>query len=443
MSRWRSTWSDSANPVRREAATVRTADPYTMNQEHPQPSPVEYEFGSPDEWAETPANSDPHVKKEYEGDHVKRNEVGFGEFRDDTWSHKDSDQWGGKGKYDNARAAAERKAFAVERLARVLLRSNDEKLVEAQACDLMALPGPVIASTLRRLDQVSPDALPKQVKFRRALACCKLAARLLPENPKEEHVEHIAAMFMKVDDPTLKEILKTVKVALEEEKPEGLEPEKKDATVSSEEKGKEPPKAEKAEGKAEEEEEEEEEEGGEEETASAATDSTATDSAATDSAATDSASTTECGCMDAEIKSMLQQLLQQESQEAAPGALPSPSPAPELTDLFEQPPAEVTPMPGPSPMMAATATPDITFDEDDSEGRTASDKDTSDLDNLFSDDPEVQAHREIKASEQEQIMRETGFVRMASTGAKKIGQVQVSKVKQEASLENLWERPGQ
>lgn len=416
MSRWRSTWSDST-PVRREAATTRTADPYTMNQEHPQPSPVEYESGDPDAWAETPTNSDPHVKKEYEGDHVKRNEVGFGEFRDDTWKHKDSDQWGGKGKYDNAssaRAAAERKASAAERVARVLLRSSNEELVMAQAVDLMTLPGQALASTLQRIEKTSPDALPKEVRFRRALACCKLAARVLPQNSKEEHVERVATMFMKVDDPTLKEILKTVKVALDEEKSEPEEKtEEKTEKTSAEEKapeGKEPPKAE---AKEEAEEEEAEEEEAEEQEAAE-----------------------QCGCMDPEARSMLQQMLQEEANEPEhQGTLPAP--APELTDLFEQPAA--APVAGPAPVMMASGMPDISFDEEGEE-RTAADNDPSQLSNLFADDPEVQAHREIKAAEQEQVMRETGFARMASTGAKKIGQVKASK--QEASLDDLWERPG-
>jgi hypothetical protein len=436
MSRWRSTWSDSApeaTPVRREAATVRTADPYTMNQEHPQPSPVEYESGDPDSWAETPANSDPHVKKEYEGDHVKRDDVGFGEFRDDTWKHKDSDVWGGKGKYDNAssaRAAAERKASAAERVARVLLRSDNEKLIEAQAIDLMALPGPALASTLQRLEQASPDALPKEVKFRRALACCKLAARLLPNNTEEKYIEHVATMFMRVDDPTLKEILKTVKVAIEEVKEPGSpkedEPKKPEKASAEMKEEKEPPKAE-AEEEKEGEEAEEAAEGegegegeGEEETAAE-----------------------QCGCMDPEARAMLQQLLQEEAGESEhQGALPTPppgaGPAPELTDLFEQPGA--APIAGPAAMMASANTPDITFDEEGDE-RTASDADANQLNSLFDDDPEVQANREIKAAEQEQVMRETGFARMASTGAKKLGQVKASKG-QEASLDDLWERPG-
>lgn len=422
MSRWRSTWSDST-PVRREAATVRTADPYTMNQEHPQPSPTEYESGSPDEWAETPT-SNARVEQEYKGDQVKRDDVGFGEFRDDTFKRPD---WG-QAKYDSARAAAERKASAAERVARVLLRSNDEKLIEAQAVDLMALPGPMLASTIRRLDQTSPDALPKDVKFRRALACCKLAARLLPESVEEKHVEHIATMLMRVDDPTLKEILKTVKVALEEmpkDKPEEKGPPKADkpeATAGEKE-------APKAEEKAEEAEEEAEEAEGEAEEAEGEAEETEEETAAE-----------QCGCMDPEARAMLQQMLQQEMQEPEhQGALPSPSPAPELTDLFEQP--EATPAAGPAPMMASSSMPDISFDEDDVETRTASDNDANQLNNLFADDPEVQAHREIKASEQEQIMRETGFARMASTGAKRIGQVKASKG-QEASLDDLWERPG-
>jgi hypothetical protein len=67
------------------------------------------------------------------------------------------------------------------------------------------------------------------------------------------------------------------------------------------------------------------------------------------------------------------------------------------------------------------------------------------LDNLFADDPEVQAQREIQAAEAEQTARESGFgpdVRTASTGAKKLGRVQADKApNQDTALENLWERP--
>jgi hypothetical protein len=72
--RKRSTWTQTAAPTPgRQATTERRADIYTMNQEHPQPSPVDYENGNPDSWAETPVPGDKmSVNAEYEGDHEIR-----------------------------------------------------------------------------------------------------------------------------------------------------------------------------------------------------------------------------------------------------------------------------------------------------------------------------------------------------------------------------------
>ena len=78
--RTRSTWTNGTETPR-QAATQRHADIYTMNQEHPQPKATDYESGDPDSWAESPTTNK-NVEQEYEGDHVKRNEVGFGEFRE-------------------------------------------------------------------------------------------------------------------------------------------------------------------------------------------------------------------------------------------------------------------------------------------------------------------------------------------------------------------------
>lgn len=431
MSRWRSTWSDSANPVRREAATVRTADPYTMNQERTHKSPVEYEIGDPDAWAETPSD-DSHIKQEYEGDHVKRNEIGLGEFRADTFADK---PWG-KGKYAAvARQAAEQKAHAAERLARALLRSSDEKLVEAQAVDLMSMPAPVLASSLRRVDQASPDALPKDVKFRRALACCKLAARLLPTGTKEEHVERIATSFMRADDSILKSVLSTVKVALEEEKEEEKE-EKTAAAPKEEEKG-ESEEHEKSESKKD----EEEEHAGKKDDADK--EHTAKESKKEESEEGESEeSEEECedGCFTEADRAMLTEMLAKLSGgEAEAEEAPEGEPSADLTDLFGSPEeAQEAPEAPQMPTMASSM-PEISFDEEE-DTRTASNG--ADLKDLFADDPEVQAHREIKASEREQVLRETGFARMASSGAKKVGNVKVAKADQGPALENLWERPG-
>lgn len=216
MTRARSTWT---KPQARQAAVERRADIYTMNQEHPQPSVTEYESGDPDKWAETPTTNK-NVTGDYDGDHVRRNEIGLGEMRADTFSHKDSDKWNGGGKYDNQKQAAERKASLAEQVARATLRTSDEKLIEAQATDLMALPAKALVATVQRLEKTSPAALNKEAKYRRALACCKLSANILGGNATEDQVERLATVMMSIDDPTLKQILKIsaeVRVAEEAE----------------------------------------------------------------------------------------------------------------------------------------------------------------------------------------------------------------------------------
>jgi hypothetical protein len=420
-----------------------------MNQEHPQPSAVDYESGDPDAWAETPTTNK-NVEAEYEGDHVKRNEVGFGEFRDDTWKHKDADQWGGGGKYDN-KTAAERKASAAERLARALLRTNNEKLIEEQAVTLMGMPSKHLAATLRRMDQVSPDALPKEAKYKRALACCKLAARVLPEETEEKFVESLATTLMTIDDPTLREMLRVTaaadRVAAARTAAEGDEDEDKTAsgtTPASEKKDEDedktagghvaiPPSING--------DKEEDEKGPQEAEAGRKMRTPEGPPTGVEEPKEGEEEGDEAGCEaclhpgDDELLNMMTQ----EMGQPAPAMPAAPGPAPELTQLFEQPPA-------PAPVAPiASGTPDITFDDDD-EPRTASEGDsTNDLDNLFADDPEVQAQREIQAAEAEQTARESGFgpdVRTASTGAKKLGRVQADKApNQDTALENLWERP--
>jgi hypothetical protein len=199
--RTRSTWQGKSAATPRQAATQRRADIYLMNQEHPQPGPTDYENGDPDKWAES-WHGYGDVEAEYEGGHVKRNELNFAEFRDNTWKHKDSDNWhSGKGTYDNVkdgegkfentsgkstasskalapRQAAEQKAAAVERIVRATLRTSNDKLITDVAVGYMGLPDRVIVATLRALDAVSPDALSPESKMRRALACTKLSSRL-------------------------------------------------------------------------------------------------------------------------------------------------------------------------------------------------------------------------------------------------------------------------
>lgn len=447
--RTRSTWTKpEGSETPRQAATQRKADIYTMNQEHPQPSATEYESGDPDAWAETPTTNK-NVEAEYEGDHVKRNELGFGEFRDDTWKHKDSDKWNDGKKYDNSKTAAERKASAAGRIARALLRTENQELVREAAVDLMALPDAVIASTMRRLDQVSPDALPQHAKNRRAYACVKLAARLLGDAATEPSVESLAKTFMTVDDPTLKSILSSVASAQADHNKrlaaEGDEEDKDDKTAQVQQTA--APK--------------EEDEGGDDKTAqvdaTAQEDLTAApEEGGEDEGGEDDGSAEAHGLSPQEM-GLLDDMLAQEM-----GGAPAPGGDADLMSIFTQPaPAAPAPAPmaGPPaaacppaglPMaasdMAGLQMPEISF-EDDDEGEAAAPVNLASVADLFSDDPEVQAQRQIRQAHHEQVQRVAqgyqGIGRTASAGgAKKVGKVQPDKLSAAQQLENLWDRPG-
>ena len=437
--RTRSTWTKpEGSETPRQAATQRHADIYTMNQDHPQPAATDYESGDPDSWAETPTTNK-NVEQEYEGDHVKRNELGFGEFRDDTWKHKDVEKWNDGKKYDN-KTAAERKASAVERVARAILRTADDELVRETAIDLMGLPDQVVIATLKRMDKISPDALAPTAKHRRAYACTKLAARLLGEVATEQSVERLATTFMTVDDPTLRSILQTVasaqaaankRVAQEEEQEE--EGKTSQQTVQAQE------QEEEQEGKTSQQtvqaqEEEQEEEGAktsqEEEQEEGHT----------------SEEQQEAHGLTPQEMGALDQMLHSEMGECAPDA-GAPAGDADLMSIFT-PPAAAVPMPAmPMPAMPMASDqggmPEVSFDDDDDDAGAVNLASVADL---FSDDPEVQAQRQIRAAHHEQVQRVAqgyqGIGRTASAGgAKKVGKVQPSKPTPSQQLESLWDRP--
>lgn len=395
MSRQRSTWSQPSGS--RQAATKRRADIYTMNQERSQPSPTEYENGDPDKWAETPA-SNKSVEMEYDGDHVKRNEVGFGEFREDTFKHKDSDVWGGPGKYDNQRlAAAQQKASRVEHIARQLLRTDNETLVGQQMVDLMGMPGPVIASTLKRLEAVSPDALPQEQKLRRATACCKLAAHMMPGADEGESgpVERLAKTLMTIDDPTLKSIIRQVaaaKVAMNDEE-DKADDDQTEASAPIADPAKDAKDA-----------------------------ATAIESDPKAPMAPPPAKAEACGDMTPAAAAELDALLHHEM--GAPAA-----PSADLTGLFS-PPAPAAPMVAPLATSVPSSQVEIGFDSDDDPSGTIA-ADTAQLDALFADNAEVVAQREIRAAERAQALgynpngfQQPGARTASAQGARKLGQVQ-------------------
>ncbi len=519
--RARSTWQQPTQPeggsaTPRQAATQRKADIYTMNQEHPQPSPIDYESGNPDTWAES-QHGYSDVEDEYENGHVKRNELNFAEFRENTWKHKDSDVWhSGKGNYDNvkdgegkfenpsgkssgespgrsyeaaggrSREAAGRKAKAVERIARAFLRTSNEKLVEAQALDLLTMPDHLVVATLKRLDAVSPDSLTPDSKNRRALACTKLAARLLGDAVPDEKIEVLASTIMGIDDPTLKSILRQVATARvaqqEEEEEQGSaartsqqqqeeEEQQEGRTSQQEEQGQEgspppPPPAKTGQQEQEQQTSQQQQQQSQEQQ--------------------QAQQQQEGNALPPQELALLDQMLKEEMGQCAPMAPGAPG-APagdDLTALFEAAPAPVMAPPVAAPAMASSFDySDVTFGDDDEMDlppnnvasvapATAAAPATAprsqsvqallasappvqqapavagvdpELTDLFSDHPEVQAQREITAAAQEQQVREGGFQvgRTASSkGARKIGQVVRGKpANVDQVLENIWDRP--
>ena len=216
MTRNRSTWQQSTHV----AARNHKADPYSVNQEHPQPAVNAYESGSPDTWAETPMSSLP-ADSEYKGGAVVRNEIGLPEFRADTWSHKDSMQWNGSGRYDNHRSAAARTASVATRIAGTISSSPVGQKTIASA--LMSLPAEHLASISKHL----PASLSPESKLKKSIACTRLAALML-NTDNERNIERLARELYKVRDSELKSVLATHNlIAGEEEEEEEKEEEGK------------------------------------------------------------------------------------------------------------------------------------------------------------------------------------------------------------------------
>jgi hypothetical protein len=403
--RTRSTWTQPAGAAAspRQAGTRRHADIYTMNQDHPQPSASAY---NSDAWVEGETQSgNKIIEQEYQGDAVKRNEVGFGEFRDDTWKHKDSEKWNDGKKYDNSRQAAERKAAAVERIARSMHLATERDVAET-ALELMALPQQAIVSTLKRLEKSSYESLPVEARHRRGLACVKLAARTLgysadvTDQVRLAHVRDLAQNFMGLPDATLRSMLKVVATARTAD----------DASAPSEEaQSEEAPMAE----------------------------------------------TAGADCLPPAEAGMLAEMTAPPPPAAAPAVvIAPPSPVDELEAIFH---GDVAPAPAIAPAPIPTGLPvaasdaaggiDIVFDdEDDAPEQVASipgsavASEQEELDAIFSDLPDVMAQREVLAA---QAQAQSGYgpsSRTASTkGARRLGQVQAAKgTEQDAVEASLW-----
>lgn len=475
--RERTTWQGNgrmATSTRRAAEEGQ--DIYSMNYDGPRPQPkaTDYENGSPDSWNETPVSADKmSVNAEYEGGHVKRNAIGLGEFRDDT--HK-RPKWGEQ-KYDNARLSSERKATAAHRLASALLRTEDRAALRRVATGFMGLSDGAIVTALRAVEATQPSALSDESRFKRALACTKIAARMLGDEADEPVVERLARAMYNIDDPTLKSIVSivaTAQLAAEGESGAGEsgESEKsgKAATAKKEgsselssesgESGKSKKAAAAKGGKSGKSEEEsghmaagksKKDENGAHEAgwhkgmsgkhgmsdkhgmsghSSKHMSGQAMGQKHIDKAAEECYSGDEGGSSDAGLDAEHHEMMKQMMPAGESSGMSAPMAPPMGESMGESaPPA---PAPAPAPMGMGQMAMSISF-EDDGEPMQVH---TAALEALFSDDPEVKAQRELTAA------AKFNPARVASTGAKKLGSVRATPAPApEASLAALWDRP--
>ena len=151
--RERTTWN--ANKIK-QAAMQRQADPYTMNQEHPQPKADAYVTGDPSSFAEDVSPNTWDV--EYSNGQTKRDEIGMPEKRPETYTH--AEKTAGMDE-----ATLLKKASLCTSVARMMLRgrkfaSGDalEVAVEDQAVALMHMPNADLVATANRLADEQEEA---------------------------------------------------------------------------------------------------------------------------------------------------------------------------------------------------------------------------------------------------------------------------------------------
>jgi len=142
MPRERSTWNRD-DIVKR--ATVKTADPYLMNQDHVkvQPPADKYVTGDPSDFAEDVHPSNKTWEAEYSGGQVKRNEIGMPEMRADTFNHPE--------KTASEEVLTKKAALCVAIARAMLPKTASESDVEEQSISFMHLPDAEVMATYSRL----------------------------------------------------------------------------------------------------------------------------------------------------------------------------------------------------------------------------------------------------------------------------------------------------
>jgi hypothetical protein len=146
--RERTTWNRDQI---KQAAMKRQADPYTMNQDHPQPAADAYVIGGPSEFAED-VNKDNRWEDEYAGGAVKRDEIGMPDMRSETFNHPEK-----TAAMDEATLL--KKANICIKTAKLMLpKTAKEAAIEDQAVALMNLPDYDLFETFTRLASDDQDA---------------------------------------------------------------------------------------------------------------------------------------------------------------------------------------------------------------------------------------------------------------------------------------------
>lgn len=158
--RERTTWN--ATQIK-QAAMQRRADPYNMNQDHPQPKADAYVTGDPSSFAEDVQKTNTW-DVEYANGETKRDEIGMPEKRPETYTH--AEKTAGMDE-----ATLLKKASLCSAVARMMLRgrkfaSGDalEAAVEDQAVALMHMPNADLVATATRLadEDQAPQAQQQQ-----------------------------------------------------------------------------------------------------------------------------------------------------------------------------------------------------------------------------------------------------------------------------------------
>ena len=135
--RERTTWNRDQI---KSADTRRRADPYTMNQTHPNPPADAYANGDPSAWAEDVHPAGGTWEAEYKGGQVDRNEIGQPNFRDDSFKTASDEEY------------LLKKAQVCEKVARQMLgKTASDSMVEDQSLALMYMPDDALVQTFVRL----------------------------------------------------------------------------------------------------------------------------------------------------------------------------------------------------------------------------------------------------------------------------------------------------